>query len=419
MKPHLEEELLRRLETDRRDIEAAPGGGRPAGSVLEAHSGLSDPHHGGRTVALVHFASGLRVVYKPRPLGLEAAFGELLEWWNEAAGGLELFAARVLDRGDYGWMEFVVHEGCADREAAGRYWERAGALIALAGLLDATDLHCGNVIAHGEHPVLVDLETLLQPRWPGEERSLLDTGLVPCWIRGPDGGSYDVSGFGAIAAQRYAGAPVPLRENVVRIGDEIISPAAFTEHLLTGFRRAAEVLCAKRNEIVATGGPLEAFQRQPVRVMLRHTETYRATLHGRSALGPESLLRPVREPELLAAIAATEQAAIRRGDIPRFTATTDRCDWTPRRTSSFAALIARVARLEPALFEQQARLLATALALWSLGGALAAAESGGGHRSGPEGAAPGVQQRQEDEVEQRGPRKEKQDEATHARSALL
>jgi class II lanthipeptide synthase len=417
--PH--EELLARLALDRRAIEAG-------GEVVEVRSGLSDPHDGGRTVALVRFESGLRVVYKPRPLGLEAAFHRFVTWWNRQAGRPALFAPRVLDRGDYGWMEFVAHEGCADREAAGRYWERAGALIALAGLLDATDLHCGNVIAQGEQPVLVDLETLLHPRWPGEERSLLDTGLVPTWIHGPDGGSYDVSGFGAIATQQFAGAPVPLRENVVRMGGEIVSPAAFTDHLMTGFRRAADVLCSNRNELVAFGGPLEAFQRQPVRVILRHSETYRTALDGRSALGLESLLRPEREPRVLEAIAEAEHGALLGGDIPRFVAATDKCDWTPHSTmtvrgcfttSSYDALMARTRRLDPAMFEEQARLLSTALALWSLGGAIAEADSGGGHRSGLEDVAPGVQQRHEAEVEERGPRKEKHDEAAHARSVFL
>ena len=236
--------------------------------MLEVRSGLSDPHDGGRTVAVVRFASGLRVVYKPRPVGLEAAFSRLLQWWNGSAGGPELVVPRVVVRRGYGWMQFVDHEACSDRRAAGRYYERAGALIALAGLLDATDLHCGNVIAHGEHPVLVDLETLLQPRWPGEQRSLLDTGLVPSWIRGPDGGSYDVSGFGAIAPQRYGDLIVPLRENVVRIGDEVISPAPFAEQMLAGFRHAATVLCSRRADLAAgrrtaAGVPRAAGARDP------------------------------------------------------------------------------------------------------------------------------------------------------------
>lgn len=422
------QELFRRLARDRHEIEASLGGGRAAGSVREVQSGLSDPHDGGRTVAVVHFASGLRVVYKPRPVGLEAAFERLLQWWNRSAGGLELLAPRVVCRRGYGWMEFVAHRPCPDRSAAGRYYERAGALIALAGLLDATDLHCGNVIAHGQYPVIVDLETLLQPRWPGETRSLLDTGLVPSWIRGPDGGSYDVSGFGATLAQRFAGTAVPLRENVVRIGREIVSPAAFAERLVTGFRSAAAVLCARREELVGAAGPLRAFRRQQVRVMLRHTQTYRAALIAGGAVAPESLLRPVRAPRVLAAINRSERQALRGGDMPRFVASTSSRDWTPHptltvrgcfTTSSYGALIARARGLQPAQFEEQARLLTTALALWSLGGALAAADSGGGDGSGPEGGAPGVQQRQVDDVENRGPHEQKHDEAAHARLVRL
>ena len=129
-------------------------------------------------------------------------------------------------------------------------------------------------------------------------------------------------------------------------------------------------------------------------MILRHTETYRAARDNGSALGAESLLRRARAPYTLKAIAKTERAALRRGDIPRFVASTE---------SSFKALIARVRRLRPARFEQQAELLSTALALWQLGSAL----------------APGVQQRHERDVEERGPRKEKHDEAAHARPVFL
>ena len=394
-------ELRRRLALDRRAIARSLGDGRSPGLVVEVVSGLSDPHDGGRTVAIVRFASGLRVVYKPRAVGLETAFHGLVAWWNEQAGHLALFAPRVIDRGRYGWMEFVAYEGCANHEAVRRYWERAGALIALADLLDATDLHHGNVIAHGEYPVLVDLETLLQPRWPRERRALLDTGLVPAWIRGPDGGSYDVSGFGAVAPQRYKGATVPLRENVVRVGTDTVSVAEFADQVETGFLCAGALLCERREELLAPGGPLEGFNGLEVRVMLRHTETYRAAREDGRVPGPESLLRPVRAQRVLEAIAKTERAALRRGDIPRFVASTDRSDWTPQGVSSFKALIARARRLDPARFEEQARLLRTALALWSLGGALL------------------LQQHQEDAVEDRGPDEEKQHKPAHVRSILL
>lgn len=308
--------------------------------MFEVRSGLSDPHDGGRTVAIVHFASGLRVVYKPRAVGLEAAFHHLVAWWNERAGPLTLFAPRVIDRGAYGWMEFVAHVACPDRRAALRYWARAGALLALTGLFDATDLHFGNVIARGEYPALVDLETLLHPRRPGLDRTLLDTGLVPSWIRGPDGGSYDVSGFGAIIPQQYKGAPVPLRENVVRVGTEIMAAADFADQMEGGLLRAGALLCERRDALLAQ---VQRFRGLEVRVMRRHTEIYRAAM---------------ADPAALKTMSAAERQALSRGDIPRFVDSTE---------ASCTALLARVRQLEPAIFEEQARLLQTALAVWRLG----------------------------------------------------
>ena len=386
--------ILRRLAADRPEIEAALGGGRPAGRVLEVRSGLSDPHDGGRTVAVVRFASGLRVVYKPRPVGLEAAFSRLLQWWNRSAGGPELVVPRVLVRRGYGWMEFVAHEPCADRRAAGRYYERrrdadrarrAARRHRLA--LRQRDRPRGAPRAGGPRdaaPAALARRAALAARYRSR----------PSWIRGPDGGSYDVSGFGAIAPQRYGDLIVPLRENVVRIGDEVISPATFDDRLVTGFRSAAAVLCARRKELVAAGGPLRGFRRLEVRVILRHTETYRAARDSGSALGPESLLRRARAPYTVQAIAKTERAALRRGDIPRFVASTE---------SSVKALMARVRRLRPARCEEQAGLLSTGLALWQLGSAM----------------APGVQQRHERDVEERGPREQKHDETAHARAIFL
>ncbi|CAM5724428.1 hypothetical protein SANTM175S_04328 [Streptomyces antimycoticus] len=52
-------------------------------------------------------------------------------------------------------------------DAAGFYW-RTGALLALVHALRGTDFHHENIIAAGEHPVLVDLEALLHPTAPGK-----------------------------------------------------------------------------------------------------------------------------------------------------------------------------------------------------------------------------------------------------------
>jgi lantibiotic modifying enzyme len=42
--------------------------------VVRVRSGLSDPHRGLRSVKIVEFASGARLVYKPKPLALDLAW---------------------------------------------------------------------------------------------------------------------------------------------------------------------------------------------------------------------------------------------------------------------------------------------------------------------------------------------------------
>ena len=44
-----------------------------------------------------------------------------------------------------------------------RFFKRAGAWLALFHCFGGTDFHQENIIAAGEHPVPIDLETVLQP----------------------------------------------------------------------------------------------------------------------------------------------------------------------------------------------------------------------------------------------------------------
>ncbi len=365
-------ELHRRFDADRRAIEAGFNHGQPVGAILNVGPGLSDPHDGGKTVRIVTFASGLRLVFKPRPVALEAAFHALISWCNADLGGPHLRAGVVLDRGDHGWMEWIEAAPCHDEAAVNRYFERAGMLIAIAWILDATDLHFGNVIACGEHPVLVDLETLLQPRWPGEERTVLDTGLVPAWIAGPDGKLYDVSGFGAVDAQRYAGELVPLEQNVVRLRGKVISPAQHERAIIEGFRHVASSFVARRQELLAPDHPLHAFNHLPVRVIFRHTLTYRAARA--AGLPPvDPLLHAHPEAATLTAIEDAERGALSQGDIPAFRASTGSRMWRVGDeardcfvAASFDGLMDRIGALDLATCERAEAVLRTALSLWQL-----------------------------------------------------
>ena len=99
-------ELAERLANDLPEL-AAAFGYQSHGELIALEPGLGDRHQDGRTVTVVEFSSGLKVVYKPRPLALDARFQQLLEWLGEAGIEPRLRTLRVLDQGNYGWIEYV------------------------------------------------------------------------------------------------------------------------------------------------------------------------------------------------------------------------------------------------------------------------------------------------------------------------
>ncbi len=183
-------EFLRRLETDAAEISLRLLGGQPLGKILSIQAGISDCHGGGRSVLILHFASGLAVVYKPRPLQIDAAFSGLLAWFNARGRLPALRPLNILAREAYGWEEFVAHAPCPGRHAAKQFYRRAGVLLYLVHALGGIDFHYENMIASADQPVLVDLEALGHPILPrtstaGEpgawllEDSVLRTGMLP------------------------------------------------------------------------------------------------------------------------------------------------------------------------------------------------------------------------------------------------
>ena len=76
------QELSQRLARDRSRLQMTFGNGVPLGPVVHLETGLSDFHHGHRSVCRVRFASGVEVFYKPKPLDVDAAFANLVAWCN-------------------------------------------------------------------------------------------------------------------------------------------------------------------------------------------------------------------------------------------------------------------------------------------------------------------------------------------------
>lgn len=370
-------ELLERLTADwrllRRELlaESAPGEG--PGPLAEIDGGAGDSHRGGRSVALLRFASGLRLVYKPKPLAGDVAFGRLLEWLNGRGFTPAFRPLRVVDRGDYGWAEHIAAAPAASRDEIRRIYRRQGGYLALLYLLQATDFHAENLIAAGEQPVLVDLETLFHPRvdapdlaaeaYPGEDLggSVLRSGLLPQRLFGDDEhGGVDLSGLGSVAGQvtrpflglagqgtdemRLELRPMQVTgvHNRPELPGETVALADHVEDLEEGFRTLYHTILDHREALLAADGPLAAFAELPMRVVIRPTMAY-GTLLLESChphvLGSgleqrrhlDRVWGGVRHRPWLEALIPHELADLEAGDVPLFASRPGSRDlWTSR-----------------------------------------------------------------------------------------
>jgi type 2 lantibiotic biosynthesis protein LanM len=363
-------ETCRRLRDDWQAIVATFSPEGDPGPLIAVRLGAGDLHRGGRSVTLLRFAAGLRLVYKPRSLAAEAAFQDFLAWTNARGFTPALPLLRVLDRGSdpgsdqegHGWVEFVAARPCAEPDEVGRFYERQGGYLALFYLLDASDQHHENILAVGEYPYAVDLETLFHPRVDGprvedpEEipgsalfHSVLRVGLLPKWIAGPGGARLDAGGLASVAGQEsrhplleLAGEgtdemrfgrrtlTMPGAKNLPVLGGREAELPDYANELTAGFGRMLRLLLAHRAELLADGGPLDAFATAETRVVFRPTATYSELLTEsvhpdvlgnalfRDQLFDRLWVAVARKPYLARLIAA-ERADLARGDVPLFT----------------------------------------------------------------------------------------------------
>ena len=155
-------ELIFQLNTDLADIhrKLLPPDAAPAAVVVDFDSSDADRHNGGRSVQIVTFSDGSRVAYKPKDLRLDVAWRDLISRLNEAGPPIQLTTPRTIACNGYGWAEFINHAGCASTQNHKTFFQRAGAWLALFHCFAATDMHQENIIAAGDHPIPIDLETL-------------------------------------------------------------------------------------------------------------------------------------------------------------------------------------------------------------------------------------------------------------------
>ncbi len=328
--------------------------------VASVQPGLGDRHVGGRTVNAVLLSDGTQLAYKPRPCGSAQRYADAVAWVNGRLEGPKLAAISVVALPTHAWVKWVPHARCEDAAAVDRFFYREGAQLALLHALLATDMHPENVVASGEHPVFIDLETVLHPEGdllqPQTEqdpakvaftRSVIAVGLLPQQLAvSEEEAPIAVGGALSMEGQRSA-RPFP---TLVGEGDELavrletgfgsaagnlprldgaeLSPVEHLDAFLRGFRAAYRAILHDREAFIR--GPLQAFADCELRVVLRSSFEYANLLI--ASYHPDYQRDPAAQARLFgrltqatelnpgwAHVVPSEVAALRRGDLPIFT----------------------------------------------------------------------------------------------------
>jgi len=327
-------EFLVRVDSDWRQLRCAfkqrliSGAPRDA-KIVDVQVGLSDPHDHNRSVIAFRPRGGSWIIYKPR-----SCRGEL-EWSRLArsleASGLRPFIPKVIAKRGYGWMEFVRSRPCRTIGEMRRFYRRAGAVLCLAQVVRAVDLHRDNLIAFGSSPVLVDLESLWQP-WNGffpengitksRYPLLCRTGLL-------------AMNFGDSRGQTAPSHALdssddrdPRQKHRPRLRGIFGLASDFVVEVESGFRKAAIHLGRNRRQRARINRILFRIASQRWRQMYRSTGRYvemRELSRDPTLLrnGTErflAILRQCADGDVSPEIALTEACSLARYDIPRLTA---------------------------------------------------------------------------------------------------
>jgi len=313
-------EMLLRIDGDRPELSRQDTWGISSTAPLASvRQGLSDPHRGGRAVSILGFDCGecqKFLVYKPKDMGVDFVYQELLRDLNQHSALPPLRALQITMRSGYGYMEYVPHRTCEETAELSRFYRNAGRVTAVLYVLGCTDCHYENLIATGDQLVLIDTETLLEADVRDHLKaaasniedslvsatglrqaiasSVLRSGLLPMWVFvGPNRLAEDISALGVatpMVPTRARTGWLGLNTDYLRSGrvdGPVEQPTSlpvgigqsnpFADHLdefLQGFCEQALVLIERRSAWLGESGLLSRFAGLSRRVLMRNTHVY-------------------------------------------------------------------------------------------------------------------------------------------------
>lgn len=353
-------EIRNHLRADKEYIVQEFCNGRSFEHIEDIHFS-GDFHRGGRCTAKVRLDNGIALYYKPHSLeksvGYQKVYGYLCR-----KTGMTCKEVKYLSHETYGWEEEIENQSCNTKEAVERYYFRMGIHLFLGYALSATDLHGENIIAHGEYPVIIDMETypgyfITEEESSAENKietilagSVIHTGMLPVLTWGKESNAAVISALncsGKITTPfrvpvvkkpytsdiyiDYEPVQFKIKECIVRLHEKVINAAEYAECLIQGFQAAYSAAL----EDIEVTELLSGFWKGKSRIILRHTQQYMMYLS--ASFHPDYMKEKGQRKALLSAIHREgetelqrrlrdyEAASLLEMDIPYFEMDGDSC----------------------------------------------------------------------------------------------
>lgn len=318
--------------------------------------GVGDFHRNGKSVSIIYYTEG-KLVYKPRNITLDSHFYEFLSFVGNMCG-YHFYCPKIYSRDNYGWEEYIDYEQCDTINNIRDYYARLGFLMCILYTLEATDVHYENIIAKGEFPIIIDLETVCCPYNPidgaeanqGLYQSILRCGLLPtelslfdikCDISGlsnVDGVKSpfpyyvsSVNNSGNISVVNNYGQ-IRKGQNIPSLDGKLVSYHGYEEEIITGFSKAFNYIINNRDTILTH---IKCFVGDEIRVIFRNTVAYTYLLYNTKRINilqdenrfnniiSSSILSTIKEYKVLQRIVQYEIEDLKKDDIPYFSSYTN------------------------------------------------------------------------------------------------
>ncbi|MGX7245938.1 type 2 lanthipeptide synthetase LanM [Enterococcus quebecensis] len=322
--------------------------------ITEIELGQGDSHERGKTVIQFQI-EGIALIFKFKNLAIGTGFNELLTYLEELNPTLSFYKIKRIIQPTFTIEEKVTYGECKNETEVMSFYKNYGQLLAIVYWLGATDLHMENLIAHGSHPVLIDVETLIRPEMfilskklskqtRIEKHSVIVSGLLPQkkkWKRELEMDALSGTkqklpkkirklrndGSSDIAFQLEE-AYLDGAQNIPRLNGKEVDYQLYSHVIQNGFKEMNQLLLNNKTKFIQKFK--ELFADTTIRLIYRDTQDYGNLLH--YTLHTECMSNYIEREKIIENLWASkiipkelipfEVQAMQDHDVPLFTANT-------------------------------------------------------------------------------------------------